>query len=240
MKILISLLFLALIEAVVAQQQTPRTYRINGVAKTTSGAVIPGLSFGVEKDGAPYRRADGFLVGAASDINGEFVFELPAGNYKVTANGIPEDQFRLFLTLTEQGPIPDKLSLALNSTALCSEDLTVPSYSNAPLPKYPPAAIAVRAAGTVTVEAEIAPSGTVTNATALSGHPLLRAASANAVKGFQFEPTDTNVQRKSILQFIFVPSGVKREGVERFECKSRFLVVGEPATLEISETKATR
>ncbi len=58
-----------------------------------------------------------------------------------------------------------------------------------PAPGYPPAAKAVRAEGTVTVQIQIGPEGNVIYAAAVSGHPLLRAASEAAAREAKFAPT---------------------------------------------------
>ena len=57
-----------------------------------------------------------------------------------------------------------------------------------PQPPYPPAARAVRASGTVTVQVLIDESGRVVSANAVSGHPLLRAAAASAARSAKFKP----------------------------------------------------
>jgi protein TonB len=56
-------------------------------------------------------------------------------------------------------------------------------------PPYPPAARAVRASGTVTVQVTVDEGGRVISASAVSGHPLLRAAAAQAARGTTFSPT---------------------------------------------------
>lgn len=58
-----------------------------------------------------------------------------------------------------------------------------------PTPGYPPAAKAVRAEGTVTVQVQIGPEGNVIYASAVFGHPLLRAAAETAARGAKFAPT---------------------------------------------------
>ncbi|HEX6124733.1 MAG TPA: energy transducer TonB [Pyrinomonadaceae bacterium] len=60
---------------------------------------------------------------------------------------------------------------------------------NLPMPVYPPAAMAVRAEGTVVVRITIDESGNVVEATAVSGHPLLRAAAVEAARSATFAPT---------------------------------------------------
>lgn len=58
-----------------------------------------------------------------------------------------------------------------------------------PKPAYPPAARAVRAAGTVVVSVTIDESGRVISASAVSGHPLLKPAAVSAAQGARFSPT---------------------------------------------------
>lgn len=58
-----------------------------------------------------------------------------------------------------------------------------------PAPAYPPAAKAVRAEGAVTVKVQIGPEGNVIYASAVSGHPLLRAAAEAAAREAKFAPT---------------------------------------------------
>lgn len=61
-------------------------------------------------------------------------------------------------------------------------------------PAYPANAKAVRAQGAVTVQVTINPAGQVVSATAVSGHPLLRAAAAQAARGWRFTPTQLSGQ----------------------------------------------
>lgn len=58
-----------------------------------------------------------------------------------------------------------------------------------PKPAYPPAARAVNAEGAVSVQVLIDEQGAVVSASAVSGHPLLRAAATEAAKGATFSPT---------------------------------------------------
>jgi len=56
-------------------------------------------------------------------------------------------------------------------------------------PPYPAAARAVRAEGAVNVQVTIDESGNVISASAVSGHPLLRAAAVQAARSSKFSPT---------------------------------------------------
>ena len=61
--------------------------------------------------------------------------------------------------------------------------------SNLVKPPYPPAAKAVRAAGAVNVQVTIDEEGNVISASAVSGHPLLKAAAVQAARASKFNPT---------------------------------------------------
>ena len=76
-----------------------------------------------------------------------------------------------------------------------------------PKPGFPPAARAVRASGSVSVEVLVDTSGNVTSANAVSGHPLLRASAVQAAKTAKFAPTMLSgqpVSVKGILTYNFV------------------------------------
>jgi TonB family protein len=77
-----------------------------------------------------------------------------------------------------------------------------------PKPAYPPAARAVRAAGAVSVQVVISESGSVISASAVSGHPLLRAAAESAARGAHFSPTLLSgqaVKVSGVITYNFVP-----------------------------------
>ncbi len=77
-----------------------------------------------------------------------------------------------------------------------------------PKPPYPPAARAVRAAGAVSVQVLIDENGSVVSASAVSGHPLLRAAAVQAARGARFSPTKLSgqaVKVSGVITYNFVP-----------------------------------
>lgn len=87
-----------------------------------------------------------------------------------------------------------------------------------PKPPYPPAARAVNAEGAVSVQVLIDEQGSVISATAVSGHPLLRAAAMEAAKGAVFSPTllqGSPVKVSGIITYNFV--GVVTTGGIGFE-----------------------
>ncbi len=76
-----------------------------------------------------------------------------------------------------------------------------------PKPPYPPAAKAVRASGSVSVQVLIDENGSVVSASAVSGHPLLRAAAAAAARGARFSPTKLSgqpVKVSGVITYNFV------------------------------------
>lgn len=77
-----------------------------------------------------------------------------------------------------------------------------------PKPAYPPTARAVRASGAVSVQVLISETGSVISASAVSGHPLLRAAAEGAARGARFSPTMLSgqpVKVSGVITYNFVP-----------------------------------
>jgi TonB family protein len=77
-----------------------------------------------------------------------------------------------------------------------------------PKPEYPAAARAVGASGSVNTQILIDTDGSVYSAEAISGHPLLRAASRQAACNAQFSPTSIGgkpVRIIGIITYNFVP-----------------------------------
>ncbi len=75
-------------------------------------------------------------------------------------------------------------------------------------PAFPAAASAVRASGIVTVEITIDETGAVTSATAVAGHPLLRAAAVKAAMASKFGPSLIDGQPvivRGAVNYNFVP-----------------------------------
>lgn len=75
-------------------------------------------------------------------------------------------------------------------------------------PPYPAAAKLVRAGGAVNVQVLIDEKGNVVSASAVSGHPLLRAASENAARQSKFSPTllsNQPVKVTGVIVYNFMP-----------------------------------
>lgn len=69
-------------------------------------------------------------------------------------------------------------------------------------PAYPAAARAVNAEGAVNVQVTIDENGEILSATAVSGHPLLRAAAAQAARESKFSPTTLSGQAVKVTGII--------------------------------------
>jgi TonB family protein len=79
-----------------------------------------------------------------------------------------------------------------------------------PRPAYPPAAKAVNASGTVSVQVTIDEEGNVISANAAGGHPLLQSAAVEAAKQAKFKPTllqGQPVKVTGIITYNFVTGG---------------------------------
>ncbi len=77
-----------------------------------------------------------------------------------------------------------------------------------PTPEYPAAALAVRAAGAVAVQVLVDEEGNVASATAVSGHPLLRAAAVSAAREAKFAPVMLSgkpVKVSGVVTYNFTP-----------------------------------
>jgi TonB family protein len=77
-------------------------------------------------------------------------------------------------------------------------------------PPYPPLAKAAKASGAVQVQIVVSETGEVIEASAISGHPLLRDAAIQAASQWQFKPTEVGgkpVKVQGILTFNFTLQG---------------------------------
>ena len=69
------------------------------------------------------------------------------------------------------------------------------------VPNYPSLAQKMRIAGSVKVEAVVAPNGTVKSASILGGHPVLAQAGVDAVRRYRFEAAPNETRELIILIF---------------------------------------
>ncbi|HEY8563623.1 MAG TPA: TonB family protein [Pyrinomonadaceae bacterium] len=91
-------------------------------------------------------------------------------------------------------------------------------------PKYPAAARAVRAAGTVIVNVKINGDGKVISAVSESGHPLLRKACENAAQEWIFSTDSKTNEREAKITFLLRLGNRNRKDKVKFK---------KPYTLEL-------
>jgi TonB family protein len=156
----------------------------DGNKSTVKDTVSPGT--------APSTPADGNRYTVTGDVNSRSTNATPP-NYQspvVVAGSKPDSK--------AAGNIPKQImGGVLNGKA-----------TSLPKPAYPAAARAVRAQGAVTIQVFIDENGEVFSAQAVSGHPLLRAAAAQAACGSKFSPTKLSgfpVKVAGIITYNFVP-----------------------------------
>ena len=89
---------------------------------------------------------------------------------------------------------PNNTTATFRSTGAISGGVLNGKATTLPIPPYPPIARAARATGNVTVAVTIDEDGNVVAAKAVSGHPLLQAASVAAARNAKFTPTKMSGQ----------------------------------------------
>ena len=110
-------------------------------------------------------------------------------------------------TAADKGEVKTETPVAASHAPISGGVLNGKAIS-LPQPPYPPAARAVHASGAVNVQVTIDEKGNVTSASAVSGHPLLRAAATAAARQARFAPTKlsgTPVKVTGVIVYNFVP-----------------------------------
>lgn len=100
-------------------------------------------------------------------------------------------------------------------------------------PAYPPAAKAVNASGAVNVQVTIGEDGSVIAATAVSGHPLLRAAAVEAATASKFAPTVLSgqpVKITGIIVYNFVGAEPAKRDPSWLDLGMSLASIAEPTT----------
>lgn len=93
------------------------------------------------------------------------------------------------------------LLLVLTTLVIGQDDLVVEKSIGPKL--YPPAARAVRATGSVSVEVEVDANDKVVGATAISGHPLLRSISSETARQWEFSKAANNDDKRNRITNLF-------------------------------------
>lgn len=174
----------------------------NGVFRENSNEVEKTVLFQIVNDGAnskgPHKYGDLIRVIDALKGAGTSPIVLTDGSSHWQE---PRVSDRTIVVGRESTPSPgSKVPSTISGGVLNGKATSLPK------PPYPPAARAVRASGAVTVQITVDEDGNVIEARAVSGHPLLRQAAANAAKAAKFEPTILNGKRvrvTGVLVFTF-------------------------------------
>jgi TonB family protein len=108
---------------------------------------------------------------------------------------------------SEQAEVKTETPVAVSRAPISGGVLNGKAIS-LPQPAYPPAARSVHASGAVNVQVTIDEKGNVTSASAVSGHPLLRASASTAARQARFSPTKFSgapVKVTGVIVYNFVP-----------------------------------
>lgn len=230
-QLLLSVILLTLTQIAAGQTDTVPTSEFTAIFKDRQGAVLvlQDIEFASES-GTESRTTDNF---------GRIWLKLRPGVYRLSITPEHADNFNAFIKITENGPNPRDVMFDVDGCEICCGDCKEKEWPRPVFlakPPYPVTANAVRAFGAVNVQVVIAPDGSVTNASAVSGHPLLRAVSAAAARASKFEATSDKSERNCVITYGFF-FGVPPQTLKRRV--GRFHVVVEMAdeTIEIRETK---
>ena len=162
--------------AVAAPNDERTTFNANGEREPPM-PVDASLREAAERAALMARFSPTFLNGVLVKVTGRIVYNFVADNSDKPAR------------------VGEVFGPSLNSRAI-----------ELPDPGYPLAARAVGASGSVTVHVVLAPDGSVISAQALSGHPLLRSAAVEAVKGARFKPAvlgTTPTRDEGVVIYVF-------------------------------------
>lgn len=220
--------FLYLTSGVLAQVGRQVNFDVGGSVKDQDGVAIVGVKLVFDRSGQKEY--------ALTDINGEFKVTLFYGDYEVTIPELHNEKFKGFIRIREKELNPRFVNFTVDSTSLCKrspEEYTYPKIVKSTVPKYPPAALAVRASGVFVVMVKVGSDGRVVDATVLSSHPLLRAAILQAARTFEFVPSASGVEHEFPLTFQFMPDEVEPKDVKRFTCPYWFVITAPGPTVDI-------
>jgi hypothetical protein len=114
-----------------------------------------------------------------------------------------------FLLSTKEAAKGESSLIVKSETSLCKNQENLTQISNSELykkivlkemPKYPPAAKAVRAVGESVFEVVISEDGNVECVNPISGHPLLRTVLINSIKKWKFEKSQTKYTGRLVIE----------------------------------------
>lgn len=226
-------LILACFLAVAAVSQTgiAVNFDVAGVIRDKDDAVVPGLKLQFVRNGQKME--------SWTDINGEFKVILFHGDYTLTADSIPEDKFRVFLKIRQSGLNPEFINLLIDLPQNYSSGSEYPKIIKSDMPKYPPAARAVRAYGNVVILVKIDSEGQVVSENVITGHPLLRGVSLRALRKWVFERSASSSGREATITFVYLLSDAEKPGVKRYNNPYRPIIIPPPVTIHETHSQAS-
>lgn len=225
------LICLCFIFNIAAQEKAEKQFEIKGVVKDKNQAVIPGLPV--------FFKDENYETFVSADLYGNFFISLPVGNYEVTVKDNVSEYFKAFVNIFDNKLNPQFIEFIIETNSVCcgtSSDIPYPRVVKSDIPKYPAAARAVRASGSVEVKVTIDKSGKPVSAKAISGHPLLRQSAEIATINFLFEPIEFE-QRELILTYVFINFLEKQKNIERYSNPYRILVFPDQTMIDINVSK---
>ncbi len=201
--------------AVVAQENAVRT--VNGGVLNGKAVSLPKPEYPADakNEGAEGSIAVNITIDEGGNVTSAKALPNYFGGKKTEAGDAPEAKpanpllieaaekaamgARFSPTLLSSQPVRVTGMIVYNFVASSSQDVKSPKTIDdgilngkaisMPAPTYPPAARAVGASGTVSVEVTIDEQGNVISARAVSGHPLLQRAATEAARNATFSPT---------------------------------------------------
>ena len=167
----------------------------------------------VDESGIPLSATAGYLNGK---VRSESEDEPPPSPGEVALRHAAEDaalEARFTPTLLSGKPVRVTGKIVYNfmlgaSPSSVNGGILNGKATSLPKPEYPATAKAARVGGTVVVNVTIDENGDVIEASAISGHPLLRAASEKAAREAKFAPTRLSgqpVKVSGMLTYEFIP-----------------------------------
>jgi TonB family protein len=210
--------------ATAVNSQTKRIYKSVLRGGMPYFAKLPEGEYRITVSKLGYKRSTGDFIQDCSETDSPvFLIALYKGSSRQTVNingQFAEGEMNVPPTVRAEPVLPGNYRTMPEAT---DKDVPPPQqYKGVPVeggvlngkaanlvkPPYPAAARAVRASGAVNVQVTIDEQGNVIRASAISGHPLLRAAAVQAARASTFLPTlleGKPVKVTGIIVYNFVP-----------------------------------
>ena len=174
--------------------------RVAGIYHNKDHADSIKLVFDLSKEGGSWKIDD--IGGSEKETQETIGVRSPTPSASVPTEIIPPPP----PPSTDKGGVKTENTPTANRAPISGGVLNSKAIS-LPQPPSPPVAKAAHASGTVTVQVTVDEKGNVVSATAVSGHPLLRAAAIAAARQARFAPTKLSgepVKVNGVITYNFV------------------------------------